>query len=58
LVLIANRSDARLPALVEVRQRIVSELMQQRIKTRTTAFEDRILAEFTIESDFDRLEQP
>ena len=58
LVLIANRSDARLPALVEVRQRIVSELMQQRIKTRTTAFEDRILAEFTIESDFDRLEHP
>ena len=50
--------EARLPSLGEVRQRVVSELMQQRIKARTTAFEDRLLAEFTIVSDFDRLEQP
>ena len=58
LVLIADRAEARLPSLGEVRQRVVSELMQQRIKARTTAFEDRLLAEFTIVSDFDRLEQP
>ncbi len=58
LVLVAQRAEARLPTLSEVRQRVISELVQQRVKAQTRAFQDRLLAEFTIKSDFDVLDQP